>query len=196
MAVGDLSNAVLSRLSDGQCHTVDHLDYALADFQRREIVKCAGRLIMRGLLERVEIGCYQLTEDGKRIVASGEAISSGPYRPDRGHCRKPRNTMRQRAWTAMRMSGTFTVGDIAMAAASGSEVSPEQNLQKYFWALKRAGYLAELPIRAKGTALTSNGFKRFRLMRDTGPTAPVFRANKDCLFDHNLGDRGEEVSCQ
>ena len=196
MAVGDLSNAVLDRLADGECHTIDHLDFALEAFARREIVKCAGRLVMRGLLERVELGCYQLTEDGKAALASGERITSGPHRPDRGRCRKPRRTLRQRAWNAMRMSGTFTIGDIVMAAASGEEKNAENNLQRYFRALVRAHYLVVLPIRAKGTRLTSNGFKRYRLMRDTGPTAPVFRLNSACLFDHNLGERGEVVPCQ
>jgi len=196
MAPGTLSNAVLDRLSDGQCHTIDHLDHALADHVRREIVKCAGRLVLRGLLERVELGCYQLTEEGKRAVASGEMITSGPYRPDRGRSRKPRDSMRQRAWQAMRMSGAFTIGDIAIAAASSKDYSPERNLQKYFRALRAAGYLIELPIRARGTALTSNGFKRFRLMKDTGPIAPVFRQAQKSIFDHNLGDRGEEVPCQ
>ena len=141
MAVGDLSNAVLHRLSDGQCHTIDHLDYALPDF-------------------------------------------------------KPRETLRQRAWNAMRMSGAFTIGDIVMAAASGSERDADNNLQRYFCALVKARYLTVLPVRARGTKPTSNGFKRFRLLKDTGPIAPVYRANKGCLFDHNLGERGESIPCQ
>ncbi len=191
MAPGTLSNAVLDRLSDGQCHTIDHLDHALTEHMRREIVKCAGRLVLRGLLERVELGCYQLTEEGKRVVASGQKITSGPYRPDRGRSRKPRDTVRQRAWQAMQMPGSFTIGEIAMHAGRSSE----GNLQKYFRALRLAGYLIVLPIRAKGTAMTSNGFKRFRLIRDTGPIAPVYRPDRKTLFDYNLGDRGEEVSC-
>nr|WP_319485491.1 hypothetical protein [uncultured Cohaesibacter sp.] len=196
MAVGDLSNAVLHRLSDGQCHTIDHLDYALPDFKRREIVKCAGRLVMRGLLERVELGCYQLTDDGKQIIASGQKITSGPIRADRGLSRKPRETLRQRAWNAMRMSGAFTIGDIVMAASTGSEKNADNNLQRYFCALVKARYLTVLPVRVRGTKLTSNGFKRFRLMKDTGPIAPIYRANKGCLFDHNLGERGEIIPCQ
>lgn len=190
-----LSNDLIQNLSDGACRTIDQLDASM-DHGRKEIVKAAGRLIHRGLIERVEIGCYRLSSDGKEAAASGEEIKSGPFRPDRGKCRKPRDTMRQRAWQAMRMSGSFTIGDIAMAAAGPNDTKPEGNLQKYFRALRHAGYLIELPVRAEGTALTSNGFKRFRLMKDTGFTAPVYRAKEETIFDHNLGDRGEEVPCR
>ncbi|WP_319498802.1 hypothetical protein [uncultured Cohaesibacter sp.] len=151
---------------------------------------------MRGVLERVELGCYQLTDDGKQIIASGQKITSGPIRSDRGLSRKPRDTVRQRAWNVMRMSGSFTTGDITPHAAPGNEKRAEVNLLKYFAALRRAGYLVELPVRVRGTKLTSNGFKRFRLMKDTGPIAPIYRANKGCLFDHNLGERGEIIPCQ
>lgn len=190
-----LSNDLIQNLSDGACRTIDQLDASM-DHGRKEIVEATGRLIYRGLVERVEIGCYQLSPEGKDFAASGEEIKSGPFRADRGKCRKPRDTMRQRAWQAMRMSGSFTIGDIAMAAAGPNDINPEGNLQKYFRALRHAGYLVELPVRAQGTALTSNGFKRFRLLRDTGFKAPIYRANKRMIFDHNLGDGGEEILCQ
>ncbi|MCT4654388.1 MAG: hypothetical protein N4A65_01125 [Cohaesibacter sp.] len=190
-----LSNDLIHNLSDGACRTIDQLDASM-DHGRKEIVKATGRLIHRGLVERVEIGCYQLSNAGKDLAASGEEIKPGPFRTDRGKCRKPRDTMRQRAWQAMRMSGSFTIGDIAMAAAGPNDARPEGNLQKYFRALRHAGYLIELPVRAQGTALTSNGFKRFRLLKDTGLIAPIYRANKGAIFDHNLGDSGEEIPCR
>ncbi|MBO9421740.1 hypothetical protein J7481_19690 [Labrenzia sp. R4_2] len=196
MTPGTVPTTLLTALSDGSCQTVDELDTKLP-LNRRQISDGAGSLIMRGLLERVEVGCYRLTREGKAAAADGRVISSGPYRPDRGRCRAPQcNTLRQRAWNAMRMGNAFTIGDLAMAASTGGEKNPEGNLQRYLNRLVRAGYLAELPVRVRGTKLTSNGFKRFRLIRDTGPIAPVFRPKKRDFFDHNLGDAGEAVPCQ
>jgi len=52
--------------------------------------------------------------------------------------------------------------------------------------LRRAGYLREAPTRVRGTAVTSNGFKKFTLVRNTGPIAPVWSDARKCLHDFNL----------
>ncbi|EFO32468.1 conserved hypothetical protein [Roseibium sp. TrichSKD4] len=195
MQPGTVPTTLLNALADGSCRTMDELD-GCVDLTRRQISDGAGSLIMRGLLERVEVGCYRLTPNGQQAAMEGRIISSGPYRPDRGRCRAAQpNTLRQRAWNAMRMSGAFTIGDLVMAAACGVEKDPEGNLRRYLKALVNAGYLVELPVRAASSKLTSNGFKRFRLVRDTGPVAPVWRHRSKGLFDHNLGDSGEIVLC-
>lgn len=196
MVPGTVPTTLLHALGDGACRTIDDLDARLP-LSRRQISDGAGMLIMRGLMERIEVGCYQLTADGRAAAASGRVISSGPIRPDRGRCRAPQTgTLRQRAWNAMRMGGAFTIGDLVMAGCDGSEKSAASNLQRYLKSLVRAGYVAELPVRARGTKQTSNGFKRYRLLRDTGPVAPVWRPSKHDLFDHNLGDAGEVVPCR
>lgn len=196
MTPGTVPTTLLTALRDGSCQTVDELNTKLP-FNRRQISDGASSLIMRGLLERIEIGCYRLTRDGKKAAEEGRVISSGPYRPDRGKCRAPQqNTLRQRAWNVMRMGNAFTIGDLVMAACVGSEKNAESNLQRYLKRLAHAGYVAELPVRVRGTKLTSNGFKRFRLIRDTGPIAPVLRPKKRDFFDHNLGDAGEAVPCR
>lgn len=195
MATGEAPTTLLHELSDGVCRTTDELDDRM-NLSRRQISDSAGSLIMRGFVERIEIGCYQITNEGRQAIETGQVIRSGPYRPDRGKCRAPqKNTLRQRAWNAMRMGGAFTIGDLVMVAAKGKEVDADGNLRRWLKLLVRAGYLTELPVRAKSTKLTSNGFKRFRLIKNTGPVAPVWRPKKGDLFDHNLGDSGEAVPC-
>jgi hypothetical protein len=60
----------------------------------------------------------------------------------------------------------------------------KSNLQKYLQHLKRAGYLAEVK-RAAPTSLTSNGEKRYLLIRNTGPLAPILKITKAQVFDQN-----------
>lgn len=195
MQPGTVPTTLLNALADGSCRTMDELD-SCVDLTRRQISDGAGSLIMRGLLERVEVGCYQLTLKGRQAVADGVVIRSGPIRSDTCKCRAPwKRTLRQHAWNAMRMSGSFTIGELVVASATGKEGDPEANLGRYLRVLVRAGYVAELPVRAPGTKPTSNGFKRFRLIKDTGPSAPIWRNKTKDLFDYNLGDSGEVVPC-
>jgi hypothetical protein len=149
-------------------------------------------LIFRGLVERVETGCYQLTLAGSAAKARGDVITSGPWKPDTAKHRKPvQDTFRQRLWNAIRMSRSFTIGDLVIAAGRG-EKDPENNATWYIRHLRAAGYIAELPVRQKGTRLTSNGFKRWRLLRDTGDKAPVYRPKAKLVHDYNTG---EDVAC-
>ena len=92
----------------------------------------------------------------------------------------------------MRMGASFTSGEIAMTALSAPGDGAENNLRWYVRRLKQAGYLVELPVRQQGAKLTSNGFKRFRLIRDTGYQAPVYRPKLKALHDYNIG---EDVPC-
>lgn len=186
-APGEIPLAVRECLMDGACRTIDQLD-AMLPLNRRQISDGAAKLILRGQLERVETGCYQLTATGLEAAVSGETITSGPVGKHAGRTRRPlRDTLRQRAWTAMRMAGNFTVGDLVMAAARDDR-DAENNVARYLRVLRSAGYVVELPVRARGTHLTSNGFKRFRLLKDTGPIAPVWSDARRMFIDHN-GER-------
>lgn len=185
-ASGEIPTMILHHLGDGTCQTIDQLDAALP-LNRRQISDGAAMLIKRDYLDRIEAGCYCLTPSGLAAAQRGERVTSGPIGALTGKSRRPpRDTFRQRAWNAMRISVTFTIGDLAIVAAKGDK-NPESNLVNFLGALRRAGYVAELPVRQRGTHLTSNGFKRFRLMRDTGPIAPVWNNRLRALWDHNLG---------
>ncbi len=188
---GIIATTILRHLSDGSCQTIDAIEVALS-LTRRQISDGAARLILRGFVERTEVGCYQLTSAGLQAQKDGLVITSGPWRPLTAKARRPpRDTFRQRIWNAMRMSRTFTVGDLVVAAAR-DELDAENNTSCYLRRLVAAGYVIELPTRQKGTRLTSNGFKRWRLIHDSGPIAPAYRRNQDALHDFNTG---KDVGC-
>lgn len=161
---------------------------------RQQICRSATVLIMRDYAVRVERGCYRLTPAGLLAAENGKIIIAGARNVEPNSRRSPRrNTFRQRLWNAMRMSGTFTAGDVIMAARGTRDVYPEQNAASYINRLRRAGYLMEMPRRVPGTARTSNGYKQYRLVRDTGPVAPVWNARAHAMRDHNTG---EDVPCK
>jgi len=83
----------------------------------------------------------------------------------------------------MRLQKRFTVQSITTVAKIISDGNVSHNLQVFIRRLVTAGYVVELPAREKGTALTSNGFKVFRLIKDTGHLAPVWSKGK--IVDRN-----------
>lgn len=189
---GEPQTTLLNGLCDGSCRTMEELSKTLA-LERRAIAKAVCKLVLRGYVERVERGCYRLSPRGLKAVGRGEAVKAGPSGPHTAKAARPLpDTLRQRAWNAMRMSGTFTIGDLAIAASRETDKVPEINIQKWIWALCRAGIVVELPTRTRGTAPTSNGFKRFRLLKDSGPIAPIYRPAHRTVYDHNTE---EELPC-
>lgn len=190
---GVLPTTILNALADGSCRTMDDLVAELG-LSRRQVSDGAARLAYRKYLCRMERGCYQLTDAGLAAAATGEVITSGPLGPDTGSVRnKVSNTFRDRAWRAMRVRRQFTVGDIAADAATETDRNPRNNVARFLCFLRQAGYVTELRSRQSGTRLTSPGYKRFSLLRDTGPLAPAFRPKTGMLHDYNLG---EDVPCQ
>jgi len=186
--------AIRRSLSTGVCLTINELDTRLVNIKRCEIIKSVGNMISNGYAERVERGCYQLTPKGLRSADKNEVLTSGPKGPDSSAARKPiPDTIRQRAWNVMRLPGSFTIPDLITIVVINGETGAADNLQKYCKTLATAGYLMILADRAKGTRPGSNGFIRYRLIKDTGEIAPVIRPKTKTLYDHNLG---EEVSCK
>lgn len=189
---GEIPTTILHCLADGACRTIDELNELLG-LNRRQISDGAAKLVLRDYLERVETGCYQLTSVGIAAARAGETISSGPWRPDTARTRKPvRDTFRRRLWNAMRMGGVFTVADLVMAAARVGDANPENNTARYIGHLVRAGYVEKLRTRKRGLKLTSNGFNRYRLVKNTGPIAPAFSPKRMALHDYNTR---EDVQC-
>ena len=178
---GTIQIAVLGAIGKG-LKSLDELDCHLP-ISRKEISKAACKLVIKKLIERLEAGHYQLTDDGQLFLAEGRTITSGPNQPLSFLRQAPRNTFRQRAWNAMRLQKRFTVQSIITVAKIISDGNVSHNLQVFIWRLAAAGYVVELPAREKGTALTSNGFKVFRLIKDTGHLAPVWSKGK--IVDRN-----------
>ncbi|KAA6405779.1 hypothetical protein [Candidatus Tokpelaia sp.] len=151
---------------------------------RKYIAKAASKLILRGFLSREDKGGFSLTAPGSAFLDKGEMLKSGP----KGTIGRPKiyaDTQRQRIWRAIRLIRRFTVSDLAILACTGEEATPYDNIQAYIRKLAGSGYLTELPQRQAGQAETSNGFKIYRLIKDTGPRAPVW--SKGRLVDLNEG---------
>lgn len=163
--------------------TLDQLDATLP-IGRKQIATAAAKLIQRSYVERLETGVYALTLTGRKALEDGASLTSGPHRGKRKHPLY-RDSLQQRAWTAMRLSQRFTIGDIVTLAAQEGDKHPEQSLQRYFYRLTRAGYLVELPTRVKGSKETSNGFKQWRIARDTGEHSPRWLDRQQAFKDWN-----------
>ena len=185
--------AVLSALAGQDCLTTEQIA-AQTGMARRAVVSGAACLISRGYLERAEVGCYRLTEAGREAKRVGVPLTSGPNRPL--NLARPkkwrRRTFRDRLWAAMRLKGKFTIGDLLDVARQPGEDGYE-NALRYVRALANAGVVNRLRRRVPGTAITSNGFVRFTLVRDLGPAAPIVRAGAK-VWDPNAGATiGEET---
>lgn len=105
--------------------------------------------------------------------------------------RKPRvikHGLRLRAWWVMRRRQSFTLQELLNVVAAGGERDAVNNLGKYIRALAKAGYLMESDARRKGDALTSNGFKEYRLVRNTGRENPIHRVGLNEVYDQNTGE--------
>lgn len=151
--------------------------------ERKAVIAAAGRLVARGLLEREEDGVFKRSAEGLRALREGLPVVGG----DRRKVRKEPlyvDSLRQRAWAAMRLKSRFTVACLTELAAK-DEKDAEDSIRRFCFALTRAGYLAELPVRVRGAVAGSNGFKQWRLVRDTGAIAPRYMQAKQAFADRN-----------
>lgn len=153
----------------------------------RQVEQGILKLRKYGLVEKISPACHQLTDAGREAVASGLKLRSGPRGSGQPGKRIHKNTLRIRVWRAIRIRRKFSIPDLVALVAEGGEKDIESNIRKYISALTRAGILTELPRREAGTALTSNGYKRWWLtdVRDPGPLAPVWRQGANTVFDPN-----------
>lgn len=184
-----LQSAILNLLQPGHCLTMDEL-YEQSDLTRRQIANGAAGLITRGYVERVEIGCYQLTGEGHTARLAGTLLTSGPRTQLTGQRITKANSFRARLWRAMRAMKTFTVRDLIALASTGTWDGYDAAI-RYIRPLKTAGYLLELPRRSAGTALTSPGYKQYLLIRDTGHRAPIVKAKARAVYDQNTQETFE-----
>ncbi len=150
----------------------------------KEAQTALAALARRGLATSVA-GTYACTPYGLIFMEGGGEISCGPSGPNR-KTRVFEGTVRAKAWRAMRIKGKFGLDDLGRAVLDGSEAGcePLDNIRKYVLALLKAGYLLEMKRRTPGSAPTSNGCKRWMLVRDTGPKAPIARQNGE-VWDQN-----------
>lgn len=188
---GELQTVVLRAVQKrGQAATL-HIAQDLAVPEKR-VSKAASSLIDRRYLRRVRIGIYEITPTGVAALATGQVITSGPIDASANALARPvTNGFRDRLWQSMRMRGSFTIHDLVCDAVDG-EADAVTDAGRYIRYLKAAGYIRDLPGRVPGTKPGSNGFKRFRLAKNTGPRAPLHRSKLGVLHDFNTG---KDVPC-
>ncbi|MDO8414166.1 MAG: hypothetical protein Q7S51_10305 [Gallionellaceae bacterium] len=140
-------------------------------------------------LEKTKLGCHQLTAAGQQVLVAGENFRSGPKRGSQsGYRIWKKDTVRVRIWRAIRLRRKFSLPEIiSLVVDENARGDITSNVRNYVCALVKAGYLVELPRREPGTALTSNGYKRWWLRdeNDTGPQAPVWRVPQKTVYDPN-----------
>lgn len=185
-----LQTQVLHELGD-RCVLIGDLAQALGKTSG-QVGQAAALLIARGYVERVDRGCFQLTEGGREAVREGVTIETGVTGPSRAPRRQPRHSIRQRAWNAMRIQRQFTVRDVVTAVAEARDGNVEENLRRYLCALTSAGYVRRSRRRQPGTAPGSNGYCVYTLLKNTGPLAPLVSLKRRAVHDFNLG---EDVPC-
>lgn len=175
--MGWLGLDILMALSSGVATTQD---LATAIGANAGTVRCTcGVLRKKGLVASVcKNSVHEITDAGKSALASGHKITSGPVR---GSVRQP-NSLRARAWSAMRIKRKFSVPILCSMLCDGSATDPEGNLRQYILPLLRAGYLVALPGERDGTP-------RYLLVKDTGPLAPSWNKEQRCLADPNTGEQ-------
>lgn len=160
---------------------------------RKKISTAAGRLIARGLLERIETGVFRLTPEGEQFLDAGRTLTSGPFRPQGPRPTRISDTFRQRAWNAMRLTPRFTMPDVLTLAARPTDGSPEASLHRFVSQLIAAGYVAVLPSRTPSQKFNSNGHRIYSLVRRESEAAPVYLEREHALRD---GDTGEVFPCR
>lgn len=141
------------------------------------------RLRRRGLVE-LDARRYRLTAAGRAFLAAGKRLTSGPRGPIAAK-RLVKNTLRERVWRAIRIRRKFSAFEIIPLAASGTERDAEGNVCKYLRVLARSGFLAQLPTRRRGDSRAGSGYKRYLLVRDTGPQAPRWLPVRGIVYDPN-----------
>lgn len=177
-------NRVAQALAVGGCHSTCEIAVAV-DMNRNEVAKACCRLVSADWIVRRARGCFELTEKGRAAIAAGETLKSGPHGPlTQERPRRPRRvTDVDRIWRAMRVQKKFSMASIAEVTGARAD-----NVGKFIRRLTAAGYLLELNVEP-GFAPTSNGFKRWSLIDDTGFQTPsiVRRGGVSHVYDRNTG---------
>lgn len=161
----------------------------------RQVAAACTKLVEHGYMARevysnntVKPGCYTLTALGRVALEEGARLTSGPKGPT-GKPKVFNDTVRDRAWRVLRIrrktSAPELIGLLLDAGCDDAAVQRmKNNLNKYLRYLHLAGYVTEMRREAPQSP-TSNGAKRFLLVRDTGPLPPIPQPHQKKVFDQN-----------
>lgn len=169
----------------GLAECVDEARLAqLTGYSDKQVENACQNLRRHGFIERTGAGCHRLTTAGSEALAAGYGLRSGPRGPQKkGHRRLARG-LRQRVWNCLRTGKKLTIDDVVLRVIDGHERDPRSNIGKYLAGLKLAGYV--MPVRREAPLTpTSNGARRWVLVNDSGPLAPVVRVGRQAVYDPN-----------
>lgn len=134
------------------------------------------RLEKRGFVTRTE-GCYQITSAGQSFVSEHKSLRSVWKQGD--FAARSRFSLRARVWNLIRMkTASWSVDDLLMTLADGTEKDAERGLKRYIRALLKAGYVERTPRNPQ----------LFRLVKNTGRLAPALNTPAKTLTDPNTGE--------
>ncbi|RJQ21990.1 MAG: hypothetical protein C4560_02915 [Nitrospiraceae bacterium] len=89
-------------------------------------------------------------------------------------------------WKTIRILRDFTIHEVEATAKL-----PYKSISVYIAALSRAGYILKVGLRKDGSGSAPRS-KVWRIVKNTGPKAPVLRR---CLLDPNLNTLTEVKDC-
>lgn len=93
--------------------------------------------------------------------------------------------LRGKCWWLMRELGTFTIDRLLETYATGAEKDAHNNVAHYLEQLEACGVVTRLSRRQPGEAQNSRGYVVWRLTRNLGLLAPVWRWKQKALWDPN-----------
>jgi hypothetical protein len=167
---------VIDRLSSVTVTTVYDCFDAYPDHSHKQVSTALLALKKRGHVEAAG-DVYSITQAGFDYYVHG-------VKAKRRSRLNTSRTLRHKAWIAMRRKRMFTLSEITMLASAQGLKKDKHNISSFITQLTRAGYLTQIGIEA-GVKLTSNGFKRWQLIKDTGELPPFKRGNT--MVDRNQG---------
>ena len=130
-------------------------------------------------------------EDTTTMTAAPIPADAAPAKPRRGRppgvARQNRPGLRAQCWWLMREIKGFTINLLLDTYADGTEKGAHNNVSHYLQHLEACGVVERLARRQPGDALTSPGFVVWRLVRNLGISAPVWRSQQNVLWDPNAG---------
>lgn len=112
-----------------------------------------------------------------RMDARAAQIPQPKHKPD-----SVSSKLQCRTWNLLRIRPKTSLQELIDTLLDADQSTAEKTsargtLQKYLRALQQAGYLVDLQRTAKG--------KRFALIRNTGPFAPIVQARHHKVYDQN-----------
>lgn len=168
---------ILVFMTDGKRRFVREIAAELG-MQHDVVRKICTRFTVRGMLlkEQCEgVGVYRITDAGAHFQTRNEPMD-GPAKGSRAEYH--RGSLRARAWRVMRMREWWSVSDLLLTIADGTEKDAEKGLTRYVRALSLAGYV----VPSKRTP------DRWRLVQNTGHLAPALNTQARTLTDPNTGE--------